>query len=107
VEIMLCLSVLRGSLWHLLVWVETCLNVVKDDRQAKISAEVVNMALEQIRQVTGQGSEGGGEHVARYNLARSVAGGEATVDLFEGAHCIMAEVSAICSTSRIKCSSSG
>ena len=92
VEIMLCLAVLRGSLLHLLLWIGTCLNVLRDEgRSAKISADVVNMALQQIRRVTGHCREGG-KHVARYNLARSAAEIDGLVDLYEGVQCVMAEV---------------
>lgn len=92
VEIMLCLAVLRGSLLHMLLWIGTCLNVLRDEgRSAKISADVVNMALEQIRRVTGHCREGG-QHVARYNLARSAAEIDGLVDLYEGVQCITAEV---------------
>ena len=91
-EIMLCLAVLRGSLWHMLVWVGTCLGVLRDEgRSAKISADVVNMALEQIRKVTAH-SRDDGRHVARYNLARSAAEVHGLVDLYEGVQCIMAEL---------------
>ena len=93
VEIMLCLAVLRGSLLHMLLWIGTCLNVLRDEgRSAKISADVVNMALEQIRRVTGHCREDGGEHVARYNLARSAAEIDGLVDLYEGVQCVTAEV---------------
>ena len=92
VEIMLCLAVLRGSLLHLLRWIGTCLDVLRDEgRSAKISADVVNMALQQIRRVTGHCREGG-QHVARYNLARSAAEIDGLVDLYEGVQCVMAEV---------------
>ena len=92
VEIMLCLAVLRGSLWHMLVWVGTCLGVLRDEgRSAKISADVVDVALEQIRKVTAH-SRDDGRHVARYNLARSAAEVHGLVDLYEGVQCIMAEL---------------
>ena len=94
VEILLCLAVLRGSLLHMLLWIGTCLNVLRDEgRSAKISADVVNMALEQIRRVTGHCREGG-QHVARYNLARSAAEIDGLVDLYEGVQCVTAEVRA-------------
>ena len=92
VEILLCLAVLRGSLLHMLLWVDTCLGVLRDEgRSAKISADVVNMALDQIRRVTGHCREGG-KHVARFNLARSAAEVDGLVDLYEGAQCVTAEV---------------
>ena len=92
VEIMLCLAVLRGSLLHMLLWVDTCLGVLRDEgRSAKISADVVNMALDQIRRVTGHCREGG-KHVARFNLARSAAEVDGLVDLYEGVQCVTAEV---------------
>ena len=92
VEILLCLAVLRGSLLHVLLWVGTCLGVLRDEgRSAKISADVVNMALDQIRRVTGHCREGG-KHVARFNLARSAAEVDGLVDLYEGVQCVTAEV---------------
>ena len=89
---MLFLAVLRGSLWHLMVWVKTCLDVLKEERSAKISVDVVAKALEHIRGVTGQSGAAAGEHEARYNLACSVSAGSDVVDLYEGAHCILSEL---------------
>jgi hypothetical protein len=86
-ELLLLLAVHRGSLAHILRWIETASSA----SDVGISVDVVGAALVQIRTVTGLGT-GGFEtspHMVRF---RTASAEHDHVDLHEAVYCLLAEV---------------
>ena len=98
-ELLLCLAVQRGSLSHLLKWINTALLVAREEnscpqKRRSISKSSIDLALSQIRGVTGFSTEDS-RHLARYNLACSANSAHSfdqEVDLYEAVLCLAAEV---------------
>ena len=91
-ELLLLLSVHKGSLSSLLKWVKRGLLVCKEQPSALISKRTVEVALNHMQAPSKKNDDNPG-HMNRYRLACVVREGEDTVELFEAIKCITAEVS--------------